>query len=80
MIKNTAGISAVILDKVFHFTCENDAPLALVKDALVKFLQYIGQLEDQLLAQQKAAQEKSESEKITPIEEPPKEGEDGNQQ
>ena len=77
MLKNITQLEYVAGGKLFHFTCDNDAPLSRVKDALTKFIQYVGQIEDNVAAQQKAAAEQAEAEKIV---EPPKEGEDGNQQ
>jgi hypothetical protein len=74
MLKNKSVLEQVIENKVYHFTCDPDSDLKHVKDALVKFLQFVGHIEDQAAAQQKAAQETADAEKVlAPIEEPPKE-------
>lgn len=75
MLKNISQLEYIAGGKLYHFTCDNDAPLTTVKDALNKFIQYIGQIEDNVAAQQKAAEEEAkanqppvESENIVPIE------------
>lgn len=63
MLKNVAQLEHVVGGKIFHFTCDQDSPLPHIKDALNKFIQYVGQIEDNIAAQQKAAQEKADAEK-----------------
>lgn len=70
MIKTVAKFEHTIEGRVFHFICENDSPLTHVKDALMKFVQYAGQIEDQAEAAKKAQAEKAAE---APVE-PPKEG------
>jgi hypothetical protein len=57
MLKNIVKLEHQIGDKSYQFICDNDAPLTSVKETLVKFIQYVGTLEDQIIAQQKTAQE-----------------------
>ena len=63
MLKNTLQMEHVVEGKLFHFTCDNNAPIGHVKDALNKFIQYTCQVEDNILMQQKQAQEAEETEK-----------------
>lgn len=76
MIKNITGLQYNIADKVYHFTCDTDSPIQHVKEALNKFIYYAVQVEEHALSQQKSAEEKSEDVNV----EPPKEGENGDQQ
>ena len=70
MLKNIVQLESIIADKAYHLLCEPDAPLPHVKEALMKFIYYVGQIEEQALAQQKAIQEKEEAEKAqAPVEE-----------
>lgn len=63
MLRNLAQLEAKItsvigdqsIEKTFHFLCDQDSPLPAVKDALVKFMAYVSQLEEQVKAQQEAA-------------------------
>lgn len=77
MLKIVSQLEHTISGKVYRFTCENNAELAEVKEALIRFLSYISNLSDAVEAQIKA--EKEESEKKS-AEEPPKGDQDGNQQ
>lgn len=45
--------------KIGHFLCENDTPLPSVKEMLFEFVKYIGQIEDNVKAQQAAAAEEA---------------------
>ena len=62
MLKNLSSLQHVIGDKVYHFMCDSSSPLNEVEDALVKFLQYVGSIKQQVQAQQAAQQ--------PPVEEP----------
>lgn len=62
MLKNLARLEHTVEGRVFHFLCDQDSPLPAVKEALFKFMGYIGQIEDQVKAQQEAAA-KAEAEK-----------------
>lgn len=70
MLKNISQLEHIVSGKLYHFTCDADSPIPMVKEALMKMLQYIGQLEDQIAAGQKAEKEKAESESKAIIEEP----------
>lgn len=59
MLKTVARMEYTIEGRKFDFTCENDAPIAHVKDALMKFIQCAGHIEDQVSAAQKAQAEKA---------------------
>ena len=79
MLKNLSQLEVNVADKVYRFSCDMDAPLSHVKEVLLKFLYYVGQIEEQVMAQQKEAQEKADSENKEALAETPKEGENGNQ-
>jgi len=52
----------MIMDKAYHFVCDNDSPITHIKEALFQCQKYIGALEDSIKAQQEA-QKKAEEEK-----------------
>lgn len=66
MLKNITQLEYVANGKLFHFTCDNDSQLPQIKDALAKFIQYIGQIEDNIIAQQKAKEEEEKA-KLEPV-------------
>jgi len=72
MLKNLTQIETKIGDKLYHLSCDQDAPIEQVKEALFQFLKYVGRIEDAIKAQQEAQAEKEKaeekSEKVTPIE------------
>jgi|FreactTroBogLake_1042271.scaffolds.fasta_scaffold90621_1 hypothetical protein len=80
MLKNISELQITIDSKVYRFSCDHDSPLGSAKAAILKFLNYITQVEDAVSAQQKIDQEKAEADKKAALEEPPKEGQDGNKQ
>ena len=62
MLKNMSRLEVVIAEKAYHFMCEMDSPLTHVKEALMKIIYYVGQIEESIAAQAKAAEEKAKSE------------------
>jgi hypothetical protein len=66
MLKNMAQLEHIIENKIFHFVCENDAPLHFVKEALFQFQKYIGQIED-MAKQQEAQKVQQQENKAEPI-------------
>lgn len=52
MIKNISRLECKVGEKIYHLTCDVDSPIEHVKEALFQFQKYIGQLEDQIKAQQ----------------------------
>lgn len=48
MLSDLKRLEHKIGDKIYHFTCAPDSPLADVKEALVQFLGYINNLESTL--------------------------------
>ena len=67
MIKNITRIEHKIGDRLFHLLCDQDSPVAEVKEALSQFMAYVVQIENHVVDQQKQAAS------IDPVEEPPKE-------
>jgi hypothetical protein len=68
MQKNICQLEAKVGEKVFHLLCEQDSPLAYVKEALFQYLKYVGQLEDNA--------KKLEEENKASIEDKPSENEE----
>lgn len=70
MLKNISQLESKIADKSYYFSCEIDAPLPNIKEALFQFLKYIGQVEDhmKMMAEMKKAEE--EKVKVEPAEAP----------
>ncbi len=70
MIKNISQLETKISEKTYHFSCEIDAPLPNIKEALFQFLKYIGQVEDhmKIIAEMKKVEE--EKAKNEPVEAP----------
>lgn len=52
MLKNISQLKVSIDGKDHTYLCENDSQLSHVKEALFQFLKYVGQIEDQVKAQQ----------------------------
>src|SRR5258708_14140834 len=69
MLKNICKLEVKILEKDFQFLCDNESPLAHVKEALFQFLKYVGQIEDQVKAQTESQQE---LDKLVQVDEEPK--------
>ena len=67
MITNIVKIEHKVNDKVFHLLCDNDTPLIIVREALFQFLKIIGQIEDEIKANQET---KAEEKKVEESQEP----------
>ena len=52
MLKNLSKLELVIENKLYQLLCDHDSPLASVKEFLFQCQKYIGQIEDNLKAQQ----------------------------
>lgn len=52
MLSNLVQLAHQVENKVCRFICDNDTPVAIVKEALFQFQKYIGQVEDAAKAQQ----------------------------
>lgn len=61
MLKNIVKLEHIIEEKVGHFLCDNDTPIPAAKEMLLQFLKYIGQIEDNIKAQQEAAKAEKEA-------------------
>jgi len=46
MIKNKTTIEYISNNRVIQIICDTDTPIDIVKEALAKFLQYVGNIED----------------------------------
>ena len=69
MLKTKAVLEHVIDGKVFNFSCDPDAAIAVVKEALFEFLKYVGKVED-MAKEQEAAKKAAEAPAPQPVEEP----------
>jgi len=54
MFKNIIKFEQIIGGRTYHMLCDNDSPLNEVKDSLIKFLNYVNELEASIKAQQAA--------------------------
>lgn len=52
MLKNLSKLEVQVGEKVYQLLCDMDSPLEHVKEALFQFQKYIGQIEDNVKAQQ----------------------------
>ena len=52
MLKNISKLECKVNDKEFVFLCDNDSPTTCVKEALLQFIKFVGNIEDQALAKQ----------------------------
>ena len=73
MIKNLCSLEHTVGDRVYRLLCDNDSPLNDIKEVLFQFQKYIGQIEDQVKAQQDAAQILDSPVEENKVEELPKE-------
>lgn len=70
MFKNIAKFEHIVEGKIGHFLCDSDTPLPAAKEMLLQFLKFVGQIEDNVKAQQEAqaaAQKAGEETKVEPI-------------
>ena len=63
MLKNLCQLEFAINDKSYHFSCDNDAPIQGIKEALFQFQKYIGHVEDamKIKAEEQKPVEKNEA-------------------
>lgn len=52
MLKNISKLELTVGQKVFQFICDNDAPIADVKEAIFQMQKYVGMIEDKIKEQQ----------------------------
>ena len=62
MLKNIVQLEHAIEGRVGRFICDNDLPIPVAKEMLFQFLKFLGQIEDQAMAQQKEAEDKAKEE------------------
>jgi len=55
MLRNLAALEVKIENRMIQLICDNDCPLAYVKEALFQYQKYVGHIEDQVKAQQEKA-------------------------
>jgi hypothetical protein len=60
MIKNLTSLETQLDNRTYSFYCDNSSPIAHVKEALFQITKLIGQIEESIAAQQKAAEETKE--------------------
>jgi hypothetical protein len=61
MLKNISQLECKVNDKIYHFTCDMDAPLHEVKEAIFQFQLYVGRIEEAVKAKQTEEQSKVEN-------------------
>ncbi len=52
MLVNISKLEVVVEGRTYSFLCNNDSPLAHIKEVLFQYQKYIGQIEDNVKAQQ----------------------------
>jgi len=52
MIKNVTKFELAIGDRIYHFLCDMDTSIGDVKEALFQLQKMVGQIEDNIKAQQ----------------------------
>lgn len=60
MLKQVSQLKFIVDGKEHTYMCESDSQLMHCKEALFQFQKYIGQIEDQVKAQQEAEKIKNE--------------------
>lgn len=55
MIKNRVTLEHIVADKVYHFVVDNDSPTFYIKEALVKFMDYVNSIEEEARKKLEAA-------------------------
>lgn len=56
MLKNLTRLESIVQGKVSHLYLDNDTPLTVVKDMLLEYLTFVGNLEADIKKQQAAMQ------------------------
>ena len=66
MLKNIVRIEFKILERFYHFTCDNDSPIEHIKEAIFQMQKYIGQVEDNIKSQmaEKQAEQKDTAQEV----------------
>ncbi len=64
MLKQMSKLECTIAEKKYEMHLDSDSPLQHVKEALFQFMKYVGQIEDNILAQQKAEKELSQEQSV----------------
>ena len=74
MLKNLSQLTHTIAGKAYTFVCDVDSTLENIKESLFQFGKYVGQIEDQVKAQQEALKPIADPiapEAPAPVETPP---------
>ena len=66
MLKNLSRLESTVNDKVAHLYLDQDTPLHVVKEMLIEFLTYVGNIEAQV-KQQQAAQQPVVTQEAAPV-------------
>lgn len=69
MLKNQVRLECIVNDKTGYFYLDSDTPIPVAKEMIFQFQKYLGQVEDQIKAQQdQAAKEAAEKEPESKVE------------
>lgn len=69
MLKNISKLEYKIGERLYQLILDNDSPIDHVKEALFQFQKYIGQIEDQVKAQQLAQQSEQKNDSMSKVKE-----------
>jgi len=74
MLKNITKLELQLNNRNFQLLCDNDSPIADIKEILFQFQKFVGQIEDQIKSKQEAEKAQEEN-KVEPIQEEVKQAE-----
>ena len=57
MLKNITQLTVQVGEKVYHLLCDNDSPIAHVKEAIFEFTKSVAQIEQNIKDAQQSSQE-----------------------
>lgn len=61
MYKNCTRLETVVNEKIGHFYCDSDTPIAVAKEMVFQFQKHIGMIEDHIRAQEEKKKESESS-------------------
>ena len=70
MIKTRVTLEHIVAGKVYHFLVDNDSPTVYIKEALVKFMDYVNGIEEAARQAFAASNPPVEAPMVAPVVEP----------
>jgi len=69
MIRNLAQLEVMVGDKIYRLLCDQDSPIAAVKEALFQLSSYVAKIEEKVAEDAKKAEEEKAKVEQAPQEE-----------